>query len=469
MDAHTATPEPIPFRSPGTAFAALSHELTGHLIAAAGDVALVVGPDGVITDLAIGSAELADEGAHAWLGQPWASTVATDSRNKVAEMLSGDLGQPPRWRQVNQLVGKGEVPIRYIAFDTGEAGAIIAIGRDLRATAALQQRLIAAQQAVERERLKGRQAESRYRLLFGLSTEAVVIVDGATRTVIEANPAAERLLGRSALAGRALPSLFAPEDRESLLATLGAIAASDEAPPARLHTAETGDAFDVSGTLFRQGGASFILLRLGTAGGAGPDLETILERVPDAFVLTDAGFVIREANGRFVELVGHARRDDVVGHALTRFIGRPGIDSSLMVTEIENHGAFTGLSTVARTRFGDQVDVEVSGVAASDWSGDWRGFTIRPSPGERRTLATQIASPRSVEELTDLVGRMSLKDIVRESTDLIERLCIEAALKCADNNRASAAEILGLSRQGLYLKLHRHGLARDSGENKTEN
>jgi DNA-binding NtrC family response regulator len=53
---------------------------------------------------------------------------------------------------------------------------------------------------------------------------------------------------------------------------------------------------------------------------------------------------------------------------------------------------------------------------------------------------------------------MSLKDIVRESTDLIERLCIEAALTYTADNRASAAEILGVSRQSLYSKLHRHGL-----------
>jgi DNA-binding NtrC family response regulator len=53
---------------------------------------------------------------------------------------------------------------------------------------------------------------------------------------------------------------------------------------------------------------------------------------------------------------------------------------------------------------------------------------------------------------------MSLKDIVRESTDLIEQLCIEAALSYTSDNRASAAEILGLSRQSLYSKLHRYGL-----------
>ena len=60
--------------------------------------------------------------------------------------------------------------------------------------------------------------------------------------------------------------------------------------------------------------------------------------------------------------------------------------------------------------------------------------------------------------MTDLVGRVPLKDIVRETTDLIEQLCIEAALNLTGDNRASAAEMLGLSRQSLYVKLRRFGM-----------
>ena len=69
---------------------------------------------------------------------------------------------------------------------------------------------------------------------------------------------------------------------------------------------------------------------------------------------------------------------------------------------------------------------------------------------------------RSVEQLTELIGRVPLKDLVREATDVIERLCIEAALDLTSDNRASAAEMLGLSRQSLYVKLRRYGLG-DSG------
>jgi DNA-binding NtrC family response regulator len=64
----------------------------------------------------------------------------------------------------------------------------------------------------------------------------------------------------------------------------------------------------------------------------------------------------------------------------------------------------------------------------------------------------------SVAHLANLVGRVSLKDLVREATDVIERLCIEAALEQTRDNRASAAEMLGLSRQSLYAKLRRYGL-----------
>jgi DNA-binding NtrC family response regulator len=72
--------------------------------------------------------------------------------------------------------------------------------------------------------------------------------------------------------------------------------------------------------------------------------------------------------------------------------------------------------------------------------------------------------PRSTDQMTELVGRVPLKDIVRETTDLIEQLCIEAALELTGDNRASAAEMLGLSRQSLYVKLRRFNIGDLDGE-----
>ena len=94
------------------------------------------------------------------------------------------------------------------------------------------------------------------------------------------------------------------------------------------------------------------------------------------------------------------------------------------------------------------------------------GFTIR-DVGRRLTNEplTSKDLPRSAGQMTELVGRVPLRDIVRETTDLIEELCIEAALELTGDNRAAAAEMLGLSRQSLYVKLKRFGVGEAVLEN----
>jgi DNA-binding NtrC family response regulator len=76
--------------------------------------------------------------------------------------------------------------------------------------------------------------------------------------------------------------------------------------------------------------------------------------------------------------------------------------------------------------------------------------------------ASTAAVPHPFAELSQLVGRRPIKDIVGETVDTIERMCIEAALELTHNNRASAAEMLGLSRQSLYVKLRRFGILSDT-------
>ena len=68
------------------------------------------------------------------------------------------------------------------------------------------------------------------------------------------------------------------------------------------------------------------------------------------------------------------------------------------------------------------------------------------------------------ERVTEVVGRVSLKEIVRDTTDVIERLCIETALGMTENNRAAASDMLGISRQSLYAKLARYGIGADGPE-----
>jgi transcriptional regulator PpsR len=464
MDVRAHPHDPHSGILPLSAMGPLSIDAAVQALALASDITLLIDARGIIRDIALGTADIADHGVEDWRGRAWADTVLPENRSKILEMLEGQT--PGRWRQVNHPSVSGDLPIRYMALPAGADGRLVAIGRDLRAAAALQQRLLRAQQSMERDSLRLRQLEARYRLLFQGTQEAVIIVDTATRRITEANPAARRLAGLplESLEGQPFGALIAPEDRESAIALLGAAAAAEQQQPSRLRMIG-GVACLVSATLFRQDRGSFLLLRLKPENGAGKDerpLAEVLDRMPDAFVLTDQRLDILAANGLFLDLVQAARQDDVCGMPLSRFIGRPGIDLGVLAAQLKDHGSVRNFATVVRldgqSAGPSDEEVELSAVTSHDGDEARYGFSIRRISRALPMDADQRPLPRSVEQLTELVGRVSLKEIVRESTDLIERLCIEAALTYTSDNRASAAEILGLSRQSLYSKLHRHGL-----------
>lgn len=463
----------LPFGRDALSLEAFGAPEARDLAQVAGDVTLLIDPEGVIRDIALGDASLRGFAFERWIGQHWIDTATAETRPKIEDLLAPSSGRGRRWRQVNHIGSEPELPIRYLTMPTAKPGWIVAIGRDLRGAALLQQRLIQTQQAMERDYIRLRQAESRYRLLFNQSAEAILVVDAATRRVTEANPAALRLCGGAgeSLAGRPLATLFHADDRDRVIALLGSVAAAETIDPVALRLAHTARDCDVAASLFRQGKGAFFLVRLAAADALLHDsanaerrLAAILERMPDGFVLTDGDFALVTANSAFLDLTQTPRKEQVRGQPLGRFIGRPGIDLNLLQAQLREHGAVHNFATILRDRYGEQEDVEISAVLAPEGDQEWIGLSIRRigrlrDPGQMSGSVT-----RSVEQLTELVGRVSLREIVRESTDLIERLCIEAALNYTSDNRASAAEILGLSRQSLYAKLHRHGMANGTSE-----
>lgn len=117
-------------------------------------------------------------------------------------------------------------------------------------------------------------------------------------------------------------------------------------------------------------------------------------------------------------------------------------------------------ATTLRGQYGSSCNVEVAAVSALNAAEPSLGFSIRDVEKRAPTdLKTSRELPHSAQELTELISRAPLKELVRETTEVIERLCIAAALKLTADYRATAAELLGLSRQSLYAKLRRYGLA----------
>jgi transcriptional regulator PpsR len=460
-----------PFERAADLFQSLDADAAMKLAMMAGDVSLVLDDTGTILDAAFDPKEF--PAFAGWIGSNWIETVTDESRPKIMEMLAAARrGEVQHWRQVNHASREGEVPIRYAVLSVNGGAHRIAFGRDLREAGKLQQRLLQVQQSLERDYLRMRQLEARYRMLFERSTEAVLIIEAATLRIREANPAAHTLVGARAasLPGKKLPSVLDKASHEVLQGLVGAALVSDTVSPATIRLTRGAREVLVSITGFTQDRGQFLLVRLvpeserGTAVSS-PLLE-LVEQMPDAFVVADANLEIVTANAAFVELVQAASVDQLRGRPLAETIGRPGIDLDLIEGQIDQHGSARNVSTVLRV--GHDVEGEPVELSAVRTSGEdpHYAFVIRPIGRRLRDLPPGSQDlPRSVEQLTELVGRMSLKDIVRESTDLIERLCIEAALSYTSDNRASAAEILGLSRQSLYSKLHRYGLGNLAGDN----
>jgi len=464
-----------------------------RLIEAAGDVALVLDGTGLVLDVYSHDLELQKAMRREWRGRTWAETVSIDSRDKAEALLDAALADTPAApRQMNHPAKAGpDLPMLYAAVRvSGSARArdgarVVAIGRDLRDTVALQRRLVDAQQSMERDYWRFREAETRYRNLFQASAEAVLIVDGATLRVVEANPAAMTLLSGGAAkpakaVGVALGTLFAPEAAEPLAAALAA--ARSVGKHERLSALLVGVRRSVSVAVssFRQDQASFLLVRLAPlaeietkaqrgaaaaraqAGDSGADdfASAFVRGTSDALVFTDASGRVVAVNRAFARMAQLSSEDQARGESLDRWLGRTGIELSMLLANLREGGSAGLFSTELRGALGLTTEVEIAASALEPAGAATFAFSVRDvgrrlAPSER-ALPTKV--PASVAQLTELVGRVPLKQIVAETSDLIERLSIETALAMTKDNRAMAAQLLGLSRQSLYVKLRRFGM-----------
>ena len=449
---------------------ALDAGAAAALIAAASDITLILDADGAINDLSIQNEDLLtdiDGGRH-WVGVPVSDTVAIDSRSKVKALMADAARSEIRWRHINHLAADGRsVPVLYCCVQLGGQRRMVAFGRDLRTLSALQQRLMNAQHSLEQDYGRLRDAELRYRLLFQTSSEAVLIFDPARHKVMEANPAAREMFGADVrdIVGHPLLQRFAAP--ESVQAYLAAIRAGETPDDLGAHLTHAQREVMVRASAFRQDSATMLLVRISSAhavaaasslNGTKAKLLRAVESAPDGFVVIDNDARVLTANAAFLEMAQVASEDAARGEPLDNWVGESGVDLTVLLANVRQRGSVRFFSTTLRNEAGVSAEVEISAVSIGNGVPSF-GLAIR-NVGPRMRVESRAtkALPRSVEQLTELVGRVALKELVREATEVIEKLAIEAALELTNDNRASAAEMLGLSRQSLYVKLRRYGL-----------
>lgn len=463
------------FTFPTDSFSDLGAEDAAALIATATDIALILDNTGIIRDMSVTTDDLPSKEYESWLGKSWAQVVTIESRSKVDALLNTDslhTESVPTWRHLNHPSSTGnDLPVHYTSVPIGNSGRVLAIGRSALKLAGLQQRLLQAQHSMEKSYLANRQIETRYRLLFQICSEAVILVDANSLKVVDSNPAARELLGgdKKHLPGQRFVSLFDSDCQETVYTMLMNANSTGRLMEATACIKSLPGQRKVSATLFDNEGSAVYMVLLnrqaeeagqGTGSKLAATLIRAMEGAPDGFVVTGPDGRILTANAAFLEMTQSASEQRVRGEFLDKWFGRTGVDLNVLMANLLKHGVVRLFATRLRGEFDALVDVEVSATKVT-LKGDEPNFAflIRDVSTRVKADTDDRRNPsRPVEQLTNLVGRMPLRDLVRESTDMVERYCIEAALEISGENRTSAAEILGLSRQSLYVKLRRHGL-----------
>ena len=439
---------------------------------AAPDILLSLDRDGVIRDAALAGA-FAEETATAWIGLPWAATLPERDGLLLGRIL-GEVqarGLSPFRPLVQRLPSGREVAVEYTTFRREGGQDLVAVGKSLQAAAEIQNRLIVTQQAMSQDYLKLREIETRYRHLVNASSEAVLLLDARDFGVLEANPMAARTFGLGsgppkANPGRRLLDSLRPEDLDTFLGMLHEVRERGGAPGTLVRIGAARDPWFARASLMVAQAHPVFLVQFAPAEGPLPahptwresPLEHLVERSPDAFTVIDHQGAILRANRAFLDLVQMGSETAILGKPLGRWLGRPGADLTVLLANVRRLGAVRLFSTKLYGELGSEIEVEISAVGNAPTNPTHIGVCTRNIDRRLSTEDRASSSGQWLDILAKQVGRTSLRRLVDEATEVIERHYIEAALDLAAGNRTVAAELLGISRQSLYVKFGRYGL-----------
>jgi transcriptional regulator PpsR len=442
------------------------------------DVTLLLDLDGVIREATL-SRSLSDEGVQAWLGKPFVDTVVDSGGDKVRRMLTDAREQGvSAFRQVTQRFPSGlELPMEYTTVLLGGRAGLLAVGKNLQAVAELQSRLIAAQQAMERDYWKLREVETRYRLLFDTSNEPVLLLRTGDLRILQANPAALAALNIKSAPGageRSFTQDVSSEDLDAFHAMALRAREHGKAPGILIHIGHDRKPWLVRASLMSPEPNSVMMLQLSPGWTAQTgivnqdtiSIDDLVERLPDGFVVLDASGVIRRANRAFLDLVEAGAKGSVVGERLTRWLSRPGADLAVLLANVERHRFVRMFTTTIQGDLGTATEVEISAAGNDDTSPQYIGVLIRDvgrrigASGDDKSLRNALGA------IAERIGKTPLRSLVKDTVGAVERHYVKLALDLANDNRTVAAELLGLSRQSLYAKLNRYGL--DGGSDRSD-
>jgi transcriptional regulator PpsR len=408
---------------------------------------------------------LAGEGGEDWLGQEWSETVGAVGRDAIRLMIlaAQESGASGAQRILQRFPSGREVPIEYNMVRIGGTAGMIAVGRNLQAVAEVQASLLADKHRQEQAAWKLRDVETLYRLLFDTNQEPVFVIRALDMRILQANPAGARLYGFNA--GQDFLDHVAGRDHETLRAMLARVRQNGRAPGIMVRMGEERASWILRASLAGQGPEASFLLRLTRVVASRRDavpneaegLAALIDRLPVSFLLLDEHGIIRRANAAFAALA-EAEQVTVIGEPLGRWLQPIGDPAAALVAAILREGVVRAFRTTVIGARGRETQVEVAAVGEIDQHPGHAAALLWESDAPPGDPASMDALAAALAGMAQRIDRVKLPQLVRRVGETVERHHILGALNRANGNRSAAADLLGLSRQTLYLKLARYGL-----------
>jgi transcriptional regulator PpsR len=453
-------------------------DLVFGLVGAMADVVLVLDPDGRLhaATTAEGKRAMGDMSRH--VDRPVDAILDAPSRSKLAARLAqlserinaGDKAAH-LWCEITHVLPEAAgtpMPVRYSIHWLAGEGRFLLLGRDQRPILELQQQLVAAQVALERDYESQREIDTRYRMLMEVTRDPILFASTETRRIVDLNAAAADLIGgaRAELTGVDLANEFEGRSPGEFFEMTLAAAQSETIRPVEVQARRSLKRLSVLPRVFRAAGERLLLLRLEAASSAsttsadplGDHLRALYAKGIDGIVFLDREGTILSASESFLNLTDSPTLGDVKGRNLSDFLARGTIDLKVLIDNATRAGHLRLYPTRLKTDFEGEIAVEISATRVSEGPQALIALVVRDATRSDALRAPAAGGESGMVNVMDLVGSTSLKDIVAETTNVVEKLCIETAVELTRNNRVAAAEMLGLSRQSLYVKLRKYGL-----------
>jgi transcriptional regulator PpsR len=265
--------------------------------------------------------------------------------------------------------------------------------------------------------------------------------------------------------GATLSEFLDPDGDENVMNTLAQIAGSQSVQETTMRT-KKGHSITVRPTIFRATGEQMLLCQMSSAQGAltrtdalDEFLTGMFENGPDGIVFVNNAGIILSANNAFMRLTEVVNSQSVRGRSIADYLGRGSVDLNVISENASRKGTMRLYATRLIGEHGVEIPVEIATTMLN--SGDNPVFTMVLRDASRAEMVRKSQpqiNDADMRSVIELIGSQTLKGIVAKTTDVIEKMCIETAVELTSNNRVAAAEMLGLSRQSLYVKLRKYDL-----------